>query len=385
MLFLPRVWTPQVRSHIRYYAKKSKSQIKPPMADTVPKQVVHEEIFRYVNPFARINVVSDLILRVKSADVHLYTSGNVFIAQLHGCKPKNTKVSFDVHVSDDEKIVSVSVKKSAEKVSRFECHLQVPVRSDVFIEGGDNVSVEGIQSECLQVKAEGAIVTKNVRATNISLYSENGNISCEGTLLGKSTEIETHNGNIELDKLQGDSLKCSTKAGNIVTDCCYVEQSKFQTETGRLELRNVHKSSEVHIHQSGELNMTGVHGNLQVATKGGSLNLQLSELMGQCSILADNLENDAVIHISESIENESNIDVTASEVRLDEELEHVAHALSEDKSKFVLSNVNKHQRLTVRSTGEKGVRLGKQSWSDMMRQKLQDMATKNLKETNTTH
>ncbi|XP_022223676.2 uncharacterized protein LOC111074961 [Drosophila obscura] len=378
MFFLPRVWIPQIRHHLRYYAKKSKSQIKPQMAVTVPKQVVHEEIFRYVNPFARINVVSDLIVRVKCADVHQYTSGNVFIAQLHGYKPKNTKVTLDVNISDDEKIVNVEVKKTAEKPSRFECHLQIPVRSDVFIVGGANVSVEGIQSECLQVKAEGAIVTKNVRATNISLYSENGNITCEGTLLGKSTEIETHNGNIELDKLQGDSLKCSTKAGNIITDCCYVEKSKFQTDTGRLELRNVHKTSEVHVHQSAELNMTGVHGNLQVDTKGGNLNLQLSELIGQCRIQADNLENDAVIHISESIEKELNIEVTASEVRLDDELEHVAHALSEDKSTFSLSNENQHQRLIVKSTGEKGVRLGKQSWSDMMRQKLQDMATENL-------
>ncbi|XP_001361357.3 uncharacterized protein [Drosophila pseudoobscura] len=376
MLFLPRVWIPQIRNQLRHYAKKSKSQIKPSMA--VNNQVVHQELFRYVNPYARINVVSDLTVLVKSADVHQYTSGDVFIAQLQGCRPKNTKVTFDVNTSDDEKVVNVEVRNTAEKPSRFECHLQIPVRSDVFIEGGANVSVEGIQSECLQVKAEGAIVTKNVRATNISLYSENGNITCEGTLLGKSTEIETSNGNIELDKLQGDSLKCSTKGGNIITDCCYVEKSKFQTKTGRLELRNIHKTSEVHVHDSAELNMTGVHGNLQVATKGGSLNLQLSELMGQCSISADNLESDAVIHISDSIEKELNIEVTtASEVRLDDELAHVSHALSEDKSKFLLSNENQHHRLIVNSTGEKGVRLGKQSWSDMMRRKLQDIATEN--------
>jgi len=60
-----------------------------------------------------------------------------------------------------------------------------------------------------------------------------------------------------LDKLQGDSLRCSTKAGSIKTDCCYVENSKFETKTGQMELKNVHKTSEVHVHESGDLKMSG--------------------------------------------------------------------------------------------------------------------------------
>lgn len=59
-----------------------------------------------------------------------------------------------------------------------------------------------------------------------------------------------------MDKLQGDSLTASTKAGSIITDCCYVEKSKFQTQTGRLELKNVHKSSQVHVHDSADLSMS---------------------------------------------------------------------------------------------------------------------------------
>lgn len=113
-----------------------------------------------------------------------------------------------------------------------------------------------------------------------------------------------------------------------------------------------------------------MHGNLQVVSKGGSLNLQLSELEGHSKIEANNLQDDAVINISQTIEQDLNIEISASKVSLEKELEHVMHALSEDKNKFLLSNVNKH-RLLINSTGEKGVRLGKQSWSDMMRQKLQ--------------
>lgn len=62
--------------------------------------------------------------------------------------------------------------------------------------------------------------------------------------------------NLYLDKLQGDDLTCQTNCGNIITDSCYVEKSKFETSTGKLELKNVHKTSEVHIHEAGELKMS---------------------------------------------------------------------------------------------------------------------------------
>ncbi|XP_020806653.1 protein FAM185A [Drosophila serrata] len=372
MQLLQRLCT-HIYKHQRHYVKKHRANFKPNMSSN--KRLVHQEILRYVNPFARINVNSDIFVRIQPADVHQYTSGDVFISQLCGGPVKNSNVSLDVKVADDDKEVSVVVKKLTEQPTSFECVLHVPVRSDVCAVGKGNVRVEGIQSELLRVKAEGGILTKNVKATNISLYSENGNINCMGTLLGKVTEIETHNGNIIMDKLQGDSLTASTKSGSIVTDCCYVEESKFQTETGRLELKNVHKTSQVHVHDSADLSMTGVHGNLQVVTKGGSLNIQLSELVGHNKIDAQNLTDEAVIYISQTIEQDLNIDVGASVVSLDTELEHLAHALSKDKSRFLLSNENQH-KLMVSSTGQKGVRLGKQSWSDMMRQKLQNISTK---------
>jgi len=74
-MLLQRVWLPQLNNHLRQYAKKSRAQFKPIMA--VNKRMVHQEILHYVNPFARINVKSDIFLRIQPADVHLYTSGTV--------------------------------------------------------------------------------------------------------------------------------------------------------------------------------------------------------------------------------------------------------------------------------------------------------------------
>ncbi|XP_030557105.1 protein FAM185A [Drosophila novamexicana] len=357
-------WLPAtpIQSYFRHYSKKPKIG----MANN--RRMVHQELLRYVNPCARINIKSDISVLVEPADVHVHTSGNVFIAQLLGGPVSNCKATLDVDVCDDDKVVNVLVKKLTEPNSHFKCHVKIPVQAEVHIDADAKVTVQGIQGVALKIKASGDIVTKNVRATDISLHSENGNIICEGTLLGKCTEIETHNGNINLDKLQGDSLKCSTQAGDINTDCCYVEKSKFETTTGRMELKNVHKTSEVYVHQSGDLKMTGVHGNLSVVTKGGSMNLQLSELNGKSEIVAQNLIDEAIINISEAIENIT-IEVKASQVNLNNELEHVSHALSEDKSKFLLNNGKEHH-LVISSTGENGVRLGKQSWTDSLRQKI---------------
>ncbi|ALC41541.1 CG8187 [Drosophila busckii] len=336
--------------------------------------LVHNELQRYVNPRARINVKSDIYLHVEPADVHVYTGGDVFIAQLVGEAVDNCTASMEVDISNEDKLVNVVVKKLAQQ-SRFKCSLKIPVQAEMHIEAQGNVCVKNIQSEALQVQAAGNIVTKNVRATNINLKSENGNIKCEGTLLGKCTEIETHNGNIYMEKLQGDRLTCSTKAGNINTDCCYVDQSKFETTTGQLELKNVHKHSEVHVHQAADINMTGVHGSLNVNSKGGSIQLQLSELMGKSSINVENLKNEAIINISEAIENSTNIAVKACQVSLASELEHVSHALNADKNAFELNNEHQHH-LHVCSTGEHGVRLGKQSWTDIMRETMKIMAEK---------
>ncbi|KAL7737763.1 hypothetical protein ACLKA6_006153 [Drosophila palustris] len=336
---------------------------------TSNRRMVQQEFLHYVNPYARINIKSDIFLKVEPADVHVHTSGDVFIAQLLGEATQNCNAKLDVNVSDDDKVVTVLVTQLTAQAGRCRCYLKVPVRAELHIDGGAKVFVQSIQGEALQIRAAEGITTKNVRATNISLFSENGDIVCEGTLLGKYTEIETHNGNIVLDKLQGDSLRCTTKTGNIKTDCCYVENSKFETTTGQMELKNVHKTSEVHVHEAGDLKMTGVHGNLSVNSKGGNMSLQLSELTGKSRIAAHNLAQEAVINISEAIETSINIEVQASQVNLDNGLDHVSHALSNDKSMFQLNNDNEHH-LVICSTGKNGVRLGKQSWMDIMRQTM---------------
>lgn len=158
------------------------------------RHMVQQEFLHYVNPYARINVKSEIFVHMEPADVHVHTSGDVLVAQLIGDAVLNCNAQLDVEVSDDDKVVNVVVKKLKPEANRFKCHLKVPVRAEPHIEADANVTVHNTQSEALEIKATGNIITKNIRATNVSLFSESGNIICQGTLLGKNVKIESNTG-----------------------------------------------------------------------------------------------------------------------------------------------------------------------------------------------
>lgn len=333
-----------------------------------PNKQVHQETKRYIYPFARINIRSDICLQVKAADVHEYPDANVLIAELHGGHVRNCPVHMNVDVSEDERLVNIMINKTV-NTSDFHCNLEIPIRSDLHIEANDSVTVRNIFSSEITVRAQKDIETKEIRADNVTLDSTGGNISCKGMLLGKVTVVETKElGNISLDKLQGDQLNCKTDAGNISTNSCYVEESKFVTNTGSLQLKNVHKRTEVDVQKSGELNMTGVHGNLTVRTNGGKLNLQLSELAGENVVKANGIEQ-AIINISECIEEQSNIEVRSRAVVLDGSLSHLKDCVINNDTLFRNSkSTNALSNLIVNSSGE--VKLGKLSWMESLRGQL---------------
>ncbi|XP_011188622.1 protein FAM185A [Zeugodacus cucurbitae] len=370
MLLIHRL-SPLMRSNqLRLYGKK---YIKPKkmsnmLAGNPPNKQVHQETMRYIYPFARINIRTDIYLKVKAADVHEYPDANVLIAELHGGHARNCPVNMHVDVSEDERLVNIVINKDANALD-FHCNLEIPIRSDLHIEANDSVTVRNIFSSEINVRAQKNIETKEIRADNLTLDSAGGNISCKGMLLGRVTVVETKDlGNISLDKLQGDQLTCKTDAGNITTNSCYVEESKFVTNTGSLQLKNVHKRTEVDVQKSGELNMTGVHGNLTVRTNGGKLNLQLSELAGENVVKANGIEQ-AIINISECIEEQSNIEVTSRAVVLDGSLSHLEDCVINNHTLFRNSkSTNASSNLIVHSSGE--VKLGKLSWMDSLREQL---------------
>ncbi|XP_017469775.1 PREDICTED: uncharacterized protein LOC108361631 [Rhagoletis zephyria] len=376
MLLLRRLQPALRTTNIRLYAKKSVKQNKMSsiLSGAGNDKQVHQETLRYIYPFPRINIRTDIYLRVKSADVVEYPDANVLIAELHGGHARNCPVTMQVDVSEDERLVNIVVKKLGD-TSDFYCNLEVPIRSDLNVEASDSVKVQNIFSSEVTVRAQKNIETKEIRADNVTLDSAAGNITCKGMLLGKITKVETKQlGNISFDKLQGDQLNCKTDAGSISTSSCYVEESKFETNSGSLQLRNVHKKTEVDVHKGGELIMTGVHGNLTVRANGGKLTLQLSELTGENVVKAKEIEH-AVINISDRIEEHSNIEVTSRAVILDDTLSHLQDGIGNNNTLFRNSKTADAQSILIVSSSG-AVKLGKLSWMESLREQLNTSANK---------
>jgi len=161
---------------------------------------IHQEIMRFVTPFSRISIHTDLFVKIRPVDVFEYPSGDAFIAELHGDIVKNCTASMNVAVSEDEKEVNVSLKK-LDPNSTFHCEIEVPIRADLFIHSKNAVNIFNIQSENVYVDALKGISGKDIRSENINLYSENGSIHIKGLLLGKTTYVETKSSGVRISKI----------------------------------------------------------------------------------------------------------------------------------------------------------------------------------------
>lgn len=170
----------------RFYARIAKTTF-----DENMKQV-HQETLRYINPRAFINIDSDIHVKVKSADPHIYPNGDAFIAELRGGPVKSSTASMEVKISDDDKNVEVVLKKINDSTD-FHCELSVPIKAGLNINTRHTVTVQNTFGDALKVKSAKCIKTNNVRAESIQLISEGGDIHCQGILLGKETVIETYN------------------------------------------------------------------------------------------------------------------------------------------------------------------------------------------------
>lgn len=103
-------------------------------------------------------------------------------------------------------------------------------------------------------------------------------------------------------------------------------------------------------------------------SNGGNINLQLSEISGENIIIADKVPH-ATVNISDTIEEKSYIEITATEITLDDPLSHLSDGLTEEGEIFRMSTKpENHNKLMICTKGK--VKLGKLSWAESMRQSM---------------
>lgn len=197
MLLIRQFTPPKItRFTQRFYAHKSPTtKIKRTAAGVATMKQVHKEQLRFVDRNAKITIRSDISMKISAADVHQYPDGNALLAELHGDAVKNCTADMKINVDENEHNVEIVCKKLSDD-SDFCCVLAVPIQADLTIESKDSVSVQNMYSQLLNVRAQKNIKTKDIKCSEISLISENGDITCNGMLLAETTSIEIKGGGV---------------------------------------------------------------------------------------------------------------------------------------------------------------------------------------------
>ncbi|XP_055838639.1 uncharacterized protein LOC129906763 [Episyrphus balteatus] len=320
-----------------------------------------------VDPYSKIKINSQINVKIRPYNVLECQDSNLLRATIRSAVDgKPSKAQLDVKIKNKNVEITSKTTSTGKEAEELVCLLEVPIRADLLIDTESEVSIADMYCEELNVISNKNIDTKNVRSTTVDLFSKNGNINCNGLLLGQKINIKTNtNGSIFLDKLQGDSINCHTIDGNIKTNSCYVESSKFTTDNGTLDLKNIHKTSEVCVNKMGDLFMTGVHGNIQIKCNGGgNVNVQLSEIVGNNKIVTQT-EDNVIINISDQIEETSFIEATSKKFTLDESLSHLSDCIENDNHFRMSKEQDNCNKLVIESKGN--LILGKLSWADSMK------------------
>lgn len=94
------------------------------------------------------------------------------------------------------------------------------------------------------------------------------------------------------------------------------------------------------------------------------MNLQFSEIIGDNIIMANDSKN-VIINISDMIEEQSFVEISADKVILSPTIVHLKDHLIEDKS-FRLGGEHRPSKLLVCTKGS--LTMGKMSWADKMKE-----------------
>ncbi|XP_055387516.1 protein FAM185A [Condylostylus longicornis] len=327
---------------------------------------------KIVDPDSSVSIKTDCNISIKPYDLLDCPDSNIIRATLIHNTNKEGKIADikeKIGISVQDKNVRIEdIGDTKAKRDDFTCLLEIPIKADLNIESKSDIKIKDMYSDCLKAITHfGSIITKNLRSTSIDLSAINGNIACKGLTLAQKIDVHVkEKGNIFLDKLQGDLLYCKAFNGNIEVNSSYVEKSNFSCEKGNLFLKNIHKTSEIFVLNYGNIEMSGIHGNVYINSKGGDLNLQFSEITGDNIIVANKAKN-VTINISDIVETNSYIELHSNKIELDPSANHLSKYLTKENY-FEYGDKNKQNKLMICSGGL--LKFGKMSWADTVKSQM---------------
>uniref|UniRef100_UPI00358EF176 protein FAM185A isoform X2 n=1 Tax=Myxine glutinosa TaxID=7769 RepID=UPI00358EF176 len=238
-------------------------------------------------------------------------------------------------------------------------HINWPGKFDVDIAttGAGSVDVEEVDSHDIRVQTqEGQIHLVHVKGAEILLRSSSGSIRGEKAIIGSSTIQTDHQGDVEVDKLQGERLQVASGSGRVSIRSLYCETANLSARAGDIRLGSIHGSVSIRS-EGGNVSIGSVDGDVQVLCAAGNIAVHLSR---PTSVNLTSSEGDVTIGFPESLGLDVRLSMSHLDLGVDVSLQDQS-ITSKDGKQHVTGRVNGGGvGLWAKAGGI--LRLHKQSW-----------------------
>ncbi|XP_065081771.1 uncharacterized protein LOC135704224 [Ochlerotatus camptorhynchus] len=314
-----------------------------------------QEILKIVDPYSKIKIRCNCNLKIVPYDLLDCPDSNLLKASFNSAADDK----LDVEINGNEVVISDSGVPSTPPVS---CILEVPIKANLEVLNNGSTAISDLYSDEIRVESGGNVETKSLRCTLIDLRSSDGNISCVGTTLAQIIKVvTTGKGSILLDKLQGGEVEVETYSGDISVNSSYSNNSSYRTNQGNLLLKSIHKSCQVVSSGPGRFIMNGFYGTLNANVASREVSLQLSETVGECTVLAKSADV-FDLAVSDTVYDNTEIHITCDQLEVEPGLTGDQHAELNDAGQVSVGNKTTENKLNVEAAGL--VTLRKMSWAD---------------------
>lgn len=266
-----------------------------------------------VSPFCNLKVQCRFNIVIQPLNVmKYYNQDKVIINMLCSKSTHNPIVKF---AQNDNNIDIFSTDANPDCL----CLIEAPVKANIEVASKEgSVSIGSFENDYIKVEStSGNVTVDKFQGDTISITTIDGNITCEKNTQAANINLTTGSGTIKTAKLQGLNLTITTDSGNVTTQASYCDNTAFKSNRGNLQLNSVHKNCKIHVEGKGNVNLTGFDGILEMVTRDGSVNILLSRITGDSSIVMEN-EGLLTLMISESCQDDTQFNIAAKDCSVDD-------------------------------------------------------------------
>ncbi|XP_050314589.1 uncharacterized protein LOC126749028 [Anthonomus grandis grandis] len=299
-------------------------------------------------------------VRIKPLNINKYHNSNVFLLQ--------TDMKYDnaiEHYIDGNKVIV----KSHEKLNQNTlCSIKAPVKANLHVKSRNDVTIGFFHGDKLTINTEGNIFVDRFQGDTLDVTTTNGSIILNNYIQAANISATVTNGSISTGRLQGNNLKLKViENGSLSVQSSYCNDSVFVVEKGNMELDNIHKNCKIFL-VKGNLVLTGFDGQLSTILNSGSADVHLSRLTGDSNITLNGNGN-LILRMADTCQDCTTLKIVSPNV----DLQDIVRSEIEKTNDGVLlkPEVQSNNSMLVNCL-KSDVKLKSTSWQEMIKMKVKN-------------